>query len=199
MGARGPLERNERRRLPDEHGRPGRERDWRSRRPDLGDAVKKVWASALLPDALTYLAARGVRDIAMAVVLQLVVRADAAGVMFTGPPVGVATSVVSSGEMLVNVAFGLAIPVVDGAATPDVVRVDRATGRVVDYIAADKSRALVVGRRGLEEVAVEPGGRGKPSVGPVVLAQPRGATRASSRRSSRKGRSTSSSWSRTGE
>src|SRR5262249_54437206 len=51
-------------------------------------AIREVWASAFMPRSLAYLAYAGIRDIAMAVVLQTTVRAEAAGVLFTGPPSG---------------------------------------------------------------------------------------------------------------
>jgi pyruvate,water dikinase len=134
----------------------------------LSDAVRTVWASTLLPRALTYLAARGVRDVSMAVVFQVMVPADAAGVAFTAPPSG---SLDRPDEMLVNAAFGLGVPVVDGAATPDVARVDRYTGEVRDYLAAEKSSALVVGKGGLEKVAIDRARATKPAVSPAVLAR----------------------------
>ncbi|HEX9294892.1 MAG TPA: PEP/pyruvate-binding domain-containing protein, partial [Polyangiaceae bacterium] len=115
----------------------------------LGDALRSVWASALLPRALSYLAARGVRDIGMAVVFQVMVPAEAAGVAFTGPPEGVMDGLFQPGEMVINAAFGLGAPVVDGAASPDVVRVERSTGRVLEYLVAEKRQALVVGPGGL--------------------------------------------------
>jgi pyruvate,water dikinase len=119
----------------------------------LADALRKVWASTLLPRALTYLAQKGIRDVGMAVIFQIVVPADAAGVAFTAAPPG--SSLVQPGEMLVNAAFGLGAPVVDGASTPDVARVDRATGAVLEYVVADKRRALVVGDEGLHEIAID--------------------------------------------
>lgn len=119
----------------------------------LADAVRRVWASALLPRALAYLAAHGIRDLSMAVVVQPVVPAEAGGVAFTRPPAGLDTY--GDGEMLVNIAPGLGVPVVEGASTPDVARVDRATGEVVEYTVAEKERVLVVGDEGLREIEVE--------------------------------------------
>src|SRR5579859_1886553 len=133
----------------------------------LADALRKVWASTMLPRALSYLAAKGVRDIGMAVVFQPMVRADAAGVAFTAPPAG--TTLVGPGEMLVNVALGLGAPVVDGASTPDVVRVDRATGSVIEYVVADKRRSLVVGDAGPLEVDVDPKRAKTPALTPALL------------------------------
>ncbi|HKQ71485.1 MAG TPA: PEP/pyruvate-binding domain-containing protein [Polyangiaceae bacterium] len=126
--------------------------------PALAAALRQVWASAFLPRALSYLAARGVGDVAMAVVFQVMVQAEAAGVFFTAPPGGGA-ALFQPNEMLINVSFGLGAPVVDGAMTPDVAKVDRATGKVVDYLVAEKKQALVVSKVGLEAVDVAPSRR----------------------------------------
>ena len=42
--------------------------------------------------------------------------------------------------MMINAAWGLGAPVVDGVSTPDVIRMDRASGRVLEYIVAEKRR-----------------------------------------------------------
>jgi pyruvate,water dikinase len=133
-------------------------------------ALKKVWASALLPRALSYLASRGVRDFAMAVVFQIVVRADAAGVVFTAPPAGLDGESFGPGEMLVNAGSGLGIPVVDGAATHDVARVDRATGKVLEYLPAEKQSAFVVDGDGLREMPLTGEARQRRAVGDRPLA-----------------------------
>jgi len=73
----------------------------------LADAVRRVWASAFLPRALAYLAHAGVRDLAMAVVLQVMVRAEAAGVLFTAPPPGLEGEHWRPGERLINATLGL--------------------------------------------------------------------------------------------
>jgi rifampicin phosphotransferase len=118
----------------------------------LGDAVRNVWASALLPRALHYLAARGVRELGMAVVFQVVVPAEAAGVAFSSAPRGLLGDLLRNNEMLVNAAFGLGAPVVDGATTPDVIKVDRTTGAAVEYLIAEKRQALVVGANGVQSI-----------------------------------------------
>jgi pyruvate,water dikinase len=123
--------------------------------PALARAVREVWASAFTPRALVYLASHGVRDLSMAVVIQIVVRADAAGVAFTGPPPGTEDPLRPS-ELLVNAGLGLGAPVVDGRTSPDVVRVERATGEVVEYLAVEKSSALEVTASGVREIAVAP-------------------------------------------
>lgn len=112
----------------------------------LADAVRRVWASIASGRALGYLATHGIRDIGMAVVIQPMVRAVAAGVMFTrrhavsGPP-----------ERIINAGVGLGAPVVDGVTTPDMLRL-AVGGTVVEKTIARKSRALVVGADGLEEI-----------------------------------------------
>jgi pyruvate,water dikinase len=138
---------------------------------ELGRAIRKVWVSAFLPTALVYLAHAGVRDLAMAVVIQVMVRADAAGVLFTAPPPGLEGEHWKAEERLINATFGLGAPVVDGAAAADTVRLSRKGGAVVAFVVAEKRRALVVGVRGIEEVSVPEERVRAPSLSPDVLAE----------------------------
>src|SRR5258705_3010310 len=73
--------------------------------------------------------------------------------------------------MMVNAVLGLGAPVVDGASTPDVARGDRATGSVIEYVVADKLRALVVGDQGLCEVEVDAKRAKGPALSPAMLAR----------------------------
>ncbi|MDP9035336.1 MAG: PEP-utilizing enzyme [Myxococcota bacterium] len=118
----------------------------------LAAAIRRVWSSIASARALAYLAAHGVRDMAMAVVLQRVVQANAAGVMFTRAPDARGRG--GADERIVNVGLGLGAPIVDGVTTPDVLRID-SRGQVVGSIIATKSRATVVGAEGVEEIAVK--------------------------------------------
>lgn len=115
---------------------------------DLAIAVRTVWASIASGRALGYLAAHGVRDVGMGVVIQPVVRADAAGVMFTR------RSRSATDERVVNAGFGLGSPVVDGVTTPDMLRVAK-DGSILEQTIARKARATVVGASGLEEIPVD--------------------------------------------
>lgn len=119
--------------------------------PGLIDAVRRVWASIASGRALGYLAAHGVRDVGMAVVLQPIVRATAAGVMFTRKAILPASG---ARERIINAGFGLGSPVVDGVTTPDMLRVAE-DGTVIESTTARKLRAAVVGDAGLTEIAVE--------------------------------------------
>ncbi len=117
---------------------------------DLAEAIRAVWASIASGRALAYLAAHGVRDVGMAVVLQRVVEAEAGGVMFTRAP---DARVRSEDERIINAGFGLGSPVVDGVATPDMLRIDT-RGRVVESVIARKERATVIGPDGPSEIDV---------------------------------------------
>ncbi len=134
----------------------------------LADAIRRVWASAFLPRALAYLSHAGVRDLAMAVVLQLVVQADAAGVLFTAPPPGLEGEHWRPDERLVNATLGLGAPVVEGAAPTDTVRLRRAGEPLC--VVAEKRHALRVGASGLEEVPVPEALAGRAALGPEALA-----------------------------
>ncbi|MBX3234144.1 MAG: phosphoenolpyruvate synthase [Labilithrix sp.] len=116
----------------------------------LANAVRVVWASIASGRALSYLANSGVKDVGMGVVIQPMVRAIAAGVMFTRG----AKASSSSSERIINAGVGLGSPVVDGVTTPDMLRVAE-DGSVLEQTIARKSRATVVGADGLAEIAVE--------------------------------------------
>jgi rifampicin phosphotransferase len=115
----------------------------------LRDAVRQVWASIASGRALAYLAAHGVRDVGMALVVQRMVEARAAGVMFTRAPGAHG----GSDDRIVNAGLGLGAPVVNGVATPDVLRID-AEGAVVDALVAHKTHSTVVRDGRVEQVDV---------------------------------------------
>jgi phosphohistidine swiveling domain-containing protein len=115
----------------------------------LVEAVRHVWASIASGRALAYLAAHGVRDVGMALIVQRMVEARAGGVMFTRAPGARG----ASDDRIVNVGFGLGAPVVNGVTTPDVLRID-ASGVVAEAIIAHKIRATVVLDGRIQEVDV---------------------------------------------
>jgi phosphohistidine swiveling domain-containing protein len=115
----------------------------------LVEAVKQVWASIASGRALAYLAAHGVGDVGMALVVQRMVEARAGGVMFTRAPGARGPS----DDRIVNVGLGLGAPVVNGVTTPDVLRID-ANGVVAEAIIAHKTRATVVRDGRIQEVDV---------------------------------------------
>ena len=88
-------------------------------------AVRRCWGSLWSAEALAYRQRRGVtvHDAAMAVVVQALVPADAAAVVFTRHPVtGLSTARLTA-------VRGLGEPMVSGTATPDTIVVDRPRAR----------------------------------------------------------------------
>jgi phosphoenolpyruvate synthase/pyruvate phosphate dikinase len=65
------------------------------------------------------------KDLAMAVVVQILVPADVAGVLFTANPISGRRD-----EMVVNASFGLGEAVVSGQVTPDTYVLDKTTFEV---------------------------------------------------------------------
>ncbi|MCC6877045.1 MAG: hypothetical protein IT378_22260, partial [Sandaracinaceae bacterium] len=104
----------------------------------LFDAVRACWASLLSLRALTYVRTVAGADVrpAVGVVIQAMVPAEVAGVLFTVNPLSA-----DPGEMVINASYGLGSTVMDGHVSPDTYRVDKATGFVRDRVLGDKERA----------------------------------------------------------
>jgi pyruvate,water dikinase len=86
--------------------------------------VVRCWASLFTPHAITYRRRLGVppEQVAMAVLVQRMVAAEAAGVMLTIDPVNGDRS-----QITIEAALGLGLPVVGGEVTPDRFNVDKVT------------------------------------------------------------------------
>ncbi len=100
----------------------------------LLDAVRQCWASLDASRALAYLREHEIdaAGVAMAVVVQRLVPADVAGVLFTtNPHDGHGAPGTPGHEMLVEAGPGLGESVVSGLVQPDTLRIDRQTGRVL--------------------------------------------------------------------
>lgn len=110
--------------------------------PELVDAVCAIWDSARSPSALVYRERLGLpREPRMAVVVQELVDADSAGVLFSRNPLD------GSDELVIEAAWGLGEAVVAGLVTPDRFRLSR-DGGVVERIAALKDVALRIDPEG---------------------------------------------------
>ncbi|MDP9999588.1 PEP/pyruvate-binding domain-containing protein [Pseudarthrobacter sulfonivorans] len=117
----------------------------------LSAAVLGCWASLWTARAMAYRARQGIRpdQVRLAVVVQRMVDADAAGVMFTANP--------SNGrrnQTVISAAWGLGESVVSGAVTTDDVIVDAGTGSVVSRQTADKDVMTVTAENGIREEPV---------------------------------------------
>ena len=91
---------------------------------EVEDAVLECWASLWSAGAIAYRARHGLtlRDLAMPVLVQRLVPAEAAAVAFSFDPGGAARDAV-----VIDLVRGLGAPLVGGDAAPDTVAVDRAT------------------------------------------------------------------------
>lgn len=98
-------------------------------------AVRRCWASLWTARAIAYRARQGIpaESVALAVVVQALVPADAAGVLFTANPVNG-----RRGEMLVNAVWGLGEALVSGAVSPDTLTLDKQTGKILHQSIASK-------------------------------------------------------------
>ena len=120
-----------------------------------GDAVvhgvREVHASAVHPGALAYRDRLGVDGaIRMAVVVQEMVDADVAGVLFTRDPL------TGADELVIEASWGLGEAVVSGLVTPDHIRVSP-EGRVLESVIGEKDVAIRLTRDGVaRETAVPP-------------------------------------------
>jgi phosphoenolpyruvate synthase/pyruvate phosphate dikinase len=117
----------------------------------LLDAVKKCWASLWTGRAIAYRARQNIPtdSIALAVVVQELVFANAAGVMFTANPINGDRS-----EAVINAAWGLGEAVVSGAVTPDTLTMDKRKGKIIRRETAEKSVMTVRAESGVSEVPV---------------------------------------------
>jgi pyruvate,water dikinase len=113
-------------------------------------AVARCWASLDSERAAAYRRKQGVSadGLAMAVVVQRLVNAEVAGVLFTRDPLDAAGR-----RMLAEAAWGLGEGVVSGRVTPDRYHLDRATGQVLERHVAMK--AVEVTADGEREVPAE--------------------------------------------
>jgi pyruvate,water dikinase len=116
----------------------------------LKEAVERCWASLHTERAKAYRQKQGVDDggLAMAVVVQRLIHAEVAGVLFTHDPHD------PTGErMLVEASWGLGEAVVSGRVTPDSFQIDRASGAVRERRLGVKN--LRITAAGEEQVATE--------------------------------------------
>ncbi|MGC1378737.1 MAG: PEP/pyruvate-binding domain-containing protein, partial [Anaerolineales bacterium] len=127
----------------------------------LLDAVKRCWASLWTARAIAYRAKQSIApdDVALAVVVQELVFADAAGVLFTANPLNGCRD-----QIVINAAWGLGEAVVSGAVTPDTITVDKLTGRLIRRETAEKRVMTVRTESGTREQPVPDALKKKPAL-----------------------------------
>src|SRR6266480_6235760 len=115
------------------------------------EAVKRCWASLWTARAIDYRARHGIapQDVSLAVVVQQLVTADAAGILFTANPLTGARD-----QVMINGAWGLGEAIVGGQVTPDTVVVEKATGAITEQQISEKDVMTVRTLEGTREEAV---------------------------------------------
>lgn len=102
---------------------------------DVLEAVRKCWASLYTDESVSYRRrlAFPEQDVAMGVVVQLMVNARCAGVMFTRSPTTGDRSVIA-----IESSWGLGSALVSGEVTPDKVTLSKVTGAINKMVVSDK-------------------------------------------------------------
>ncbi len=117
----------------------------------LLDAVKQCWASLWTARAIAYRLKQGIdpANVSLAVVVQQLIPADAAGILFTANPLdGVREQIV------INATWGLGEAIVGGKVTPDTAVVDKTTWQILSRETATKMVMTVRTEDGTEEQSV---------------------------------------------
>ena len=111
-------------------------------------AVRKCWASLWTGRAIAYRLRQGIasESVALAVVVQRLVPAEAAGILFSANPL-----TGKRNEIVINAAWGLGEAVVGGMVTPDTITVDRTAKRIIRRETAEKQVMTVCTENGTEE------------------------------------------------
>ncbi len=115
------------------------------------DSVKKCWSSLWTARAIAYRAGQAIdpQNVSMGVVVQLLVPAEAAGILFTANPLTGQRE-----QCVINASWGLGEAVVGGLVTPDTITVAKSDGRVLSRETADKQVMTVRHAAGTEEQPV---------------------------------------------
>jgi pyruvate,water dikinase len=121
----------------------------------LLDAVRNCWASLWTDRAVSYRATNGIdpHGVRLAVVVQRMVDASVAGVLFTANPV-----TGKRGQAVIDASPGLGEAVVSGMVNPDHFVANTATGEIVERRLGDKRVAVMAGSgSGTERVELASG------------------------------------------
>lgn len=118
---------------------------------DVLDKIRACWTSLFGERVLSYRASRGLsEEPAIAVVVQRMVDADCAGVMFTVDPTDSDRS-----RVVIEAAFGLGEVVVSGQVEPDTYIVSKQGPRVLEARIGHKTHKFVHGPQGTERISLD--------------------------------------------
>jgi phosphohistidine swiveling domain-containing protein len=115
------------------------------------DAIKKCWSSLWTGRAIGYRLQRDIdqAEVSLAVIVQLMVPAESAGIMFTANPVNGKRD-----ELVISAGWGLGEAVVGGKVTPDNLVVEKASFRVISRETASKEVMTIRANAGTQEQPV---------------------------------------------
>ncbi len=132
------------------------------------DAVKRCWASLWTARAIGYRARHGIaqEEVSLAVVVQELVPADAAGILFTANPLTGARD-----QVMINAAWGLGEAIVGGQVTPDTVVVDKVSGAITTQEVTEKDVMTVRTQSGTREEPVPAERRTQAVLSPTQAAE----------------------------
>jgi pyruvate,water dikinase len=135
---------------------------------DVIDAVRRCWASLWTGRAMGYRQRQGIRpeDVSMAVVVQQLVAAEVAGVVFTANPATGARD-----ELMIDAAWGLGEAIVSGRVTPDTIVINKQTGAIRSQEIAGKDVMTVRLESGTREEPVPAGKRRRAALEPAQAAE----------------------------
>ena len=99
------------------------------------EATRKCWASLWTARAIGYRTRQNIppESVALAVVVQLLVNAEAAGILFTANPLNG-----DRDQIVINAAWGLGEAIVGGLVTPDTLILSKPEGKIVHRDTAEK-------------------------------------------------------------
>lgn len=132
------------------------------------DAVKRCWASLWTARAINYRIRNHIAptEVSLAVVVQQLVPADAAGIMFTANPV-----TGGHDQIMINAAWGLGEAIVGGLVTPDTFVLDRKNWTITTADIAEKDVMTVRTPEGTHEEPVLTDRRSQPALSPAQAAE----------------------------
>ncbi|TFH32174.1 MAG: hypothetical protein E4H00_01970, partial [Myxococcales bacterium] len=115
---------------------------------EVTGAILHTWGSMFSERAVRYRRERGATEDRMAVVVQLLLRPDTAGVCFTVDPVS------GDDRIVINANYGLGESVVGGHAAPDTYVVDPHSFTPMSHVTGNKKTQVVAGEHGVETIDV---------------------------------------------
>ena len=131
----------------------------------LLEAVKKCWASLWTARAISYRMRQDIdpAGVSLAVVVQQLILADSAGILFTANPINGQRE-----QILINATWGLGEAIVGGQVTPDTVVLDKLNWQILSRETATKTVMTVRTDEGTEEQPVPQAQQNQPVLDDVA-------------------------------